>query len=184
MTQLSDQELLALYFKTDQVEYLGILFKRYTKILIGVSMKYTNDLHHAEDVVQQIFIKFLESARPDIQNVGGWLYFLTKNESINYSKSQSKHQRHQVIEEQWSLSDDSDHQLKEMLTREENATVLMKAVGELKEDQRVAIECFYLKNMSYDQVAEHNNWTVNEVKSHLQNGKRNLKIKLEGLIIK
>jgi RNA polymerase sigma-70 factor (ECF subfamily) len=37
------------------------------------------------------------------------------------------------------------------------------------------VEMFYLKDMSYQQIADQTGYTLNEVKSYIQNGKRNLK---------
>ena len=52
---------------------------------------------------------------------------------------------------------------------------LKEGIDELKDDQRTCIELFYLKNCSYNEIANLTGFTPNEVKSHLQNGKRNLK---------
>lgn len=58
-------------------------------------------------------------------------------------------------------------------------TQLEKAIEELNEDQRKCIELFYLKEKSYNEIVDITGYTMNEVKSFIQNGKRNLKIKLE-----
>ena len=63
--------------------------------------------------------------------------------------------------------------------KEEQYTQLEKAIEELNEDQRKCIELFYLKEKSYNEIIEITGYTMNEVKSFIQNGKRNLKIKLE-----
>ena len=49
----------------------------------------------------------------------------------------------------------------------------------LKENQRICIELFYLKNKSYQDIANETAFTLNEIKSYIQNGKRNLKLLLE-----
>jgi RNA polymerase sigma-70 factor (ECF subfamily) len=43
------------------------------------------------------------------------------------------------------------------------------------------LDLFYFKDKSYVEIAEITGYTINEVKSYIQNGKRNLKIKLENL---
>ncbi|HNF72175.1 MAG TPA: sigma factor-like helix-turn-helix DNA-binding protein, partial [Chitinophagaceae bacterium] len=50
---------------------------------------------------------------------------------------------------------------------------------ELNTEQRTCIELFYLKKQSYQEIMEQTGFTFMQVKSHIQNGKRNLKIKLE-----
>lgn len=179
MNELSDIELLNLYHKSGKVDYLGILFKRYTKILLGVSLKYTSDIHDAEDVVQQVFIKFLEQTPPNIQNVGGYLFFMTKNESLNFLKKSSNKYHYQPIGGEFEVKDENELELNILLEKEGHAQLLQNAIDSLKEDQRNAINSFYFHKKSYEEVAQQFNWTVGEVKSHIQNAKRNLKIKLE-----
>jgi RNA polymerase sigma-70 factor (ECF subfamily) len=57
--------------------------------------------------------------------------------------------------------------------------LLEKQLNDLKEDQRDCLVRFYLKNESYQQISDALNISINQVKSALQNGKRNLKINLE-----
>jgi RNA polymerase sigma-70 factor (ECF subfamily) len=45
----------------------------------------------------------------------------------------------------------------------------------LKEEQRICLEMMYLEQMSYVQIAEETTYTLKQVKSYIQNGKRNLK---------
>ena len=52
---------------------------------------------------------------------------------------------------------------------------LKEGIGELKDEQRECIELFYLKECSYAEVASMTGFSLKEVKSHIQNGKRNLK---------
>jgi RNA polymerase sigma-70 factor (ECF subfamily) len=62
------------------------------------------------------------------------------------------------------------------ITKEENYKELEKCINQLKDEQRNCIVLFYLQNKSYVEVAEITGYTMKEVKSFLQNGKRNLKI--------
>jgi RNA polymerase sigma-70 factor (ECF subfamily) len=62
---------------------------------------------------------------------------------------------------------------------EDQLQVLEAILPTLKEDQRICVELFYIKDMSYQQISEHLNISILAVKSAIQNGKRNLKIRLE-----
>jgi RNA polymerase sigma-70 factor (ECF subfamily) len=75
------------------------------------------------------------------------------------------------IAEQHSL-----HESSEAASRESELKLLEHAISQLSEDQRICIEMFYLKKYCYQDVAEIGGYTMNEVKSHIQNGKRNLKL--------
>jgi RNA polymerase sigma-70 factor (ECF subfamily) len=52
---------------------------------------------------------------------------------------------------------------------------LEEAISCLDEDQRRCVELFYLKEQSYKDVADATGFTLNQVKSYIQNGKRTLK---------
>jgi RNA polymerase sigma-70 factor (ECF subfamily) len=58
-------------------------------------------------------------------------------------------------------------------------TLLESTVEKLKAEQRDCIKQFYLEENSYSQVSERMGIDVKAVKSHIQNGKRNLRILLE-----
>jgi RNA polymerase sigma factor (sigma-70 family) len=57
---------------------------------------------------------------------------------------------------------------------------LLESISALKPLQQLCIRLFYLESLSYEEVAGHTGLSAGEVKSHIQNGKRNLKIYLEG----
>jgi RNA polymerase sigma-70 factor (ECF subfamily) len=52
---------------------------------------------------------------------------------------------------------------------------LKEGMDVLKDEQRTCVELFYLKECSYNEIANVTGFDLNEVKSHIQNGKRNLK---------
>ena len=93
---------------------------------------------------------------------------------------QNKKQTRKVIETKSEGSTNkSDIEMKsEEDTKEESLQIekLEHALNELNPFQKKCIELFYLKNMSYTQIVEMTGYSVNEVKSYIQNGKRNLKM--------
>jgi RNA polymerase sigma-70 factor (ECF subfamily) len=66
----------------------------------------------------------------------------------------------------------------ELLQKEELIEELEKAIPLLNSEQRNCIEQFYLQKKSYIEIAENTGYTLMQVKSHIQNGKRNLKLLL------
>ena len=53
------------------------------------------------------------------------------------------------------------------------------AIPQLKAHQKTCIVLFYIEQLSYDQIMAQTGYTFNEVKSYIQNGKRNLKLIME-----
>ena len=60
----------------------------------------------------------------------------------------------------------------------EHMTVAMQ---QLNHEQQLCVNLFYLEKKSYQEVAAITGFTMMEVKSHIQNGKRNLKLIIERL---
>ena len=73
-------------------------------------------------------------------------------------------------------SDDDLHQRETGLDR--RTVLLNKAIEELKPKQKECINLFYLKEKTYAEIVKITGYTFNNVKSYIQNGKRNLRIKL------
>jgi RNA polymerase sigma-70 factor (ECF subfamily) len=63
--------------------------------------------------------------------------------------------------------------------REEALKALENCIAGLNGGQKQSIDLFYLKEKCYKEIADITGYTLNEVKSYIQNGKRNLKICLE-----
>ena len=64
--------------------------------------------------------------------------------------------------------------------QKENTYLLLEnAINELNEGQKKCIHLLYFKEKTYQEIADLTGYSINEVKSYIQNGKRNLKIKLE-----
>ena len=80
LDQITDQELLARYYREGNAELLGVLLQRYTLLLFGVGMKYLKDEEEARDVVQQVFLKVLtELPKYRVEYFKSWLYMIAKN---------------------------------------------------------------------------------------------------------
>lgn len=177
---------------------VGELFQRYTHLVFGVCMKYLKDEDEAKDGVMQIFEKILTDLhRHNVDNFKGWLYMVAKNHCLMYFRSKKIHvelPRHLTDDfGNDNYSDDSTFQPEhdgspgmpvELVSnlhlngedKEKQLTLMESAIKELKEGQKICIELFYLQEKSYEEVAKMTGYTMKEVKSYIQNGKRNLKI--------
>lgn len=176
-SDLDDQALLALYYKEQDKALLGVLFSRFTMRLIGVAFKYVKDIDEAKDLVQHVYLKALiEIDKQKIQNVGGWLYRIVCNEAINATRSRKYNESDEFLDTVHQDDKVSDADYWKVVATEDQlrASILL-----LKEEQRICIEMFYLQKKSYQQIVEETAWTMKEVKSFLQNGKRNLRLMLE-----
>lgn len=179
----SDPELIREYKHSTERNLVGILYKRYAHLVLGLCFKYLKDEEEAKDAVMHIFEKLMSDLlKHDVTYFKSWLYTFSKNHCLMLLRSrQSKLKKEMELKVHASSfmeTEDSWH-LKSHEAREEELSALELAVEELNEGQRVCIRLFYLQEKSYQEVAETTGYTMNEVKSFIQNGKRNLKLKLE-----
>jgi RNA polymerase sigma-70 factor (ECF subfamily) len=175
----SDEELIKKYQQNNATQYAGELFQRYTHLIFGVCMKYLQNEDDAKDAVMSIFEKLLNDlSKYEQDNFKGWLYVLSKNYCLmQLRKKQSKVNKEAQVQHEFMESsqaahsnvDDDEEQL------EVNLEKLGEAINKLKDEQRICIELFYLKGKSYNDIVNHTGLDYKSVKSHIQNGKRNLK---------
>jgi RNA polymerase sigma factor (sigma-70 family) len=181
---LSDNELIAEYKKSADKIFVGILYKRYSRLVFGLCMKYLKDEDEAQDAVLNIFTKLFDDLlKHNIEYFKSWLYTFTKNHCLmNLRSAQSKLKRDlEYSHEVKTVMEISEEMHQNANKREEDYVALERALAGLNEEQRTCVELFYMKDKSYNEIADLTGYPVNSVKSYIQNGKRNLKIRLEQL---
>ena len=177
---IDDQELLSFFKKDRNNEWLGILLQRYTLMLFGVCMKYLKDEEAAKDSVQQIFLKVIDELHKyDVAYFKTWLYTLTKNHCLMQLRSKKTYFK-ELNESTISVSDENDG-VDLAMQKEKSLELMEQALHELNEDQKKCVTLFFLEKKSYQEIVSQTNYTIHQVKSHIQNGKRNLKLQLQRL---
>lgn len=172
----SDQDLIALYKKEGASQAIGQLYERYGHLVMGTCMKYMKNQMDAEDVVMKIFEELGQKLmRFEIQHFKSWLYQLTRNECLMILRKQKKDFPASLLEQ---MSEDPS-ELYQATEKELQLALLEGTLTELKKEQRRCLELFFLKERSYSEIAEEIGIDIKQVKSAIQNGKRNLKLKLE-----
>lgn len=174
---ITDTELLEHFYADGNQEWIGILLQRYTLRLLGVCMKYLKNETEAQDSVQQIFLKVLtEVPKYRIDYFKSWLYMVAKNHCLMRLRDKNKEPR-ELTENTNPAQDETDKQ--DLLQNEQTYDFLEEAINELSPDQNTCIRFFYLQKLSYQEIAQKTGFSMMQVKSYIQNGKRNLKILLE-----
>ncbi len=177
ISPVTDNELIAKYKETSNNSYVGELFKRYSHLVFGVCMKYLKDTDNSKDAVMQIFEKLLTDLnKHKIDNFKSWLYSVSKNHCLMSIRNQQVQVSFQDTIKNNNSVMEMDYNLHLINEKEIELNNLEKAIEELNSNQKICIELFYLKEKCYQEVSEITGYSMNEVKSHIQNGKRNLKI--------
>jgi len=175
---LTDSELLNHYKKDGELSYLGELYTRYQSLVYGVCLKYLKDRDESKDAVMQLFEKLIQTLRThEVDNFKSWLYVTTRNHCLMQIRSRKGKFTHEfsseIMENQLLLHPEDEPEL------EGNLTKLEKCIETLINEQKQCIQLFFLQEKCYREIAQFTGFDLNQVKSFIQNGKRNLKICME-----
>ena len=170
-----DQNILEKIRKGDE-KGLDLLFSRYYKPLVLFANAYLNDIHTAEDVVQDQIIKFWNEKlynKLQTNNLSTYLFTLIKNASLNQIKKKD------VLSKTAGFShfDIAEEDAKRIA--EEGVDKVKEALAELPEKTRLVVECIMIQNLKYKEAAEELGVSVNTIKTLLRNGLQKLKVRLK-----
>ena len=187
-SEYSDEKLVEKYQKSLDTYYVALLFERYNELTVSMAMSYLKNKMDAEDATMDCFetlVKDLKDVK--VENFGGWYYSVVRNLLLKYKRQNKKasttstddykYDSYQIESESKTEID-----LKSLFEQEENrdlTNLIEGLLAEIKPEQADAIRKFYLEKKSYQEIAKEMNTPEKKVKSWIQNGKRNLRIKLE-----
>jgi RNA polymerase sigma-70 factor (ECF subfamily) len=178
-SHISDQELLEKFYADHNNEWLGILLERYTLLLLGVCMKYLKNEDDAKDSVQQVFLKVIQELHKyKVEYFKSWVYMVAKNHCLMKLRDKQGKVSAELNEKLLlAPEEETDRQL--LVQNDQTLELMEEALKELNPEQKQCVTLFYLQKKSYQEINEITGFSMLQVKSYIQNGKRNLKILIE-----
>lgn len=128
-------------------------------------------------IYEQLSEKLLTT---EIRHFKSWLYMVSKNHCLMELRKKNPEVHTEIFME----SAEPVHLNEERIELEKDLNALEACIEELKTEQRTCVMLFFLDKKSYQQVNEETGLDLKKVKSHIQNGKRNLKVCLESKNVK
>ncbi len=181
-SKLSDEELIKKFRFSHDNSYLGELFLRYTPYVFGVAVKHLQNQKDAEDLTLTTYNKISSDLkRIEVMDFKKWLYKLIVDQCNieKKKKSASNEESKMILIEELTKEEDNLF----INTDAKNTTLdtnsLRLAIDTLNESQKMCIDLFYIQNKSYQEVSEITGYSLNQVKTNIQNGKRLLKTYIE-----
>jgi RNA polymerase sigma factor (sigma-70 family) len=175
--EADDNALLNSYRKSGDLAVLGRLFEKYVSLVYGVCLKYLKDEDEAKDAVMGIFEELVDKTKAhEIKQFRGWLYVLARNYCLMQLRADKKMEvvtLDDVMESSFDLHPESNKYSEEYLK------ILELCLDKLPSTQKQSVNLFYLQEKCYKDIADTTGYSLNDVKSYIQNGKRNLKICIE-----
>lgn len=174
----TDEELVAAYRSSGNMELAAQLYQRYMELVYGVCLKYLRQPEDAQDSTLIIFEEICTKLHQhEVTHFRAWLHTLAKNHCLMKLRKEKKNP---VIDGDPALMQSADNvHLNSVLEKEEHFRQLEYCLGQLAAEQRRSIELFYLEGKCYNEIAGITGMEWNKVRSYIQNGRRNLKICME-----
>jgi len=180
----TDKELADGFRETGDAGLLSRLYQRYMDLVYGVCLKYFKDGDRSKDAVMDIYTELHQKLRHhEVVNFKSWLHVLTRNHCLMQLRS-PRNLKTTEFKPEFMQNGQNEHLNGEAIEKEENFKKLESCIDRLPPDQKQSIALFYLENKCYNEIAELTGLEWNKVRSHIQNGKRNLKICMEQGTIK
>lgn len=171
---LSDEVLLQRYRATADLAVLGQLYQAHAEMVYYVCLRYLEDSELSKDAVMQIFEELIIKVnKQEISKFGSWLYVLSRNFCLMQLRAEKKMKyvsMDAVVEFPLSLHQEDNGDKERVLT------TLEFCLEKLPDRQKESINLFFLNEKCYKEIVESTGYSLNDVKSYIQNGKRNLKI--------
>jgi len=111
----------------------------------------------------------------EISSFKSWLHTVMRNKCLLALRADKK-MTHVSLNEAVTAAEDK-NELAQL--RERDLQQLESAIESLKEEQRKCIKLFYIEKNSYKVVSEMTGLSVAQVRSSIQNGRRNLQLRLQ-----
>jgi len=171
---VNDELLLKRYRETADLAVLGQLFQAHASMVYYVCYKYLQDSELSKDAVMQIFEELIVKVnKQEINKFGSWLYVLSRNFCLMQLRAGKKMQ---YVSYDDVMEFPSDLHQGDQEKKEKVLTALELCIEKLPEKQQQSIDLFFLKEKCYKEIVDFTGYSLNDVKSYIQNGKRNLKI--------
>ena len=171
----TDEELVTLYKLERSSTCIAIIYERYGHLVMGTCMKYLKNEVESQDITMQIFEELHSKLlKHEINYFKSWLYMVTKNECFMFLRK-SKIQNTTDFSESY----DVEQTIEDVKSKEKSLELLENAIEDLKLEQKRCVKLFYLEEKSYQQISAELNLSLMQVKSAIQNGKRNIKLQLQ-----
>lgn len=155
-------------------EQLEHIVEEYSTHLLRIAYFYTKSRHAAEDIVQDVFIKYMQSNYEERGQLKSYLSMLTINKSKDYLKSWA-YKKLKFESKWWMKTTDKDH-----LIQQEERSKIGAAILSLPLKYREPIILYYFEEMPITKIADLLGTNENTVKTRLRRAREQLRPVLEG----
>ena len=157
----------------------GDLVARFQGAVYGFALTKVRDTHLAQELTQEVFVHAMRKIAQlrDPRCFAGWLRRITARMAINkLTRRGIPLGAHEALEGVAAVAVDP----LDAVVRSEERTTVRAALKRLKAIDRTALEAFYLKGQSLNEIADRFDVPLGTVKRRLHTARNRLKAALEG----
>jgi RNA polymerase sigma-70 factor (ECF subfamily) len=174
-TELNDKADLALleYIQADREDAFEVLFKRYYTALYRFTCRIIKDPQDAENIVQDLFVRFWEK-RSEINiesNLKAYLFTSAKNHSLNYIK---RERRLTLLDDNSEIQKENAESPETVLIKDETVIAVQNAINKLPEKCREIYMMKKYDDLSYQEISKVLKISVNTVKTQMKRAVKSL----------
>ncbi len=155
MEDLTDQEI-AILVQSGNIEYFGILIKRYEEKMFRYSRKFLSQHQDIQDTVQEIFLKVYKNIQSfdTKREFSPWIYRIAHNELVNALKKKKRNpfflfDLDVFLPYFLNKTDDLEDKFDRKLAKEDLNRCLEKL--ELKHKEPIVL--YYFEELNYQEIA-------------------------------
>ena len=173
---VSDDALIDRIGKGD-ADALALLYDRHASRVLGLTTRILGDRDEAEDVLQEVFLQVWRSPRQydaERGSAGTWLLVLVRSRAIDRLRSLRRrgHGRHVPIDGEPLASGED---LERAAESSQEGAAVRRALAELPDEQRRALELAYFGGYTQTEIAELTGAPLGTVKTRLRQGMMKLR---------
>ncbi len=175
-----DLKMINRFYKEKKVSWLGLLLERYFHLIFGLCMRYLKNEREAKDHTQQICMEVIHAFQQKHQKITyfkAWLYQVTRNHCLMHLRK--KTYQTVALDSSFEIAEKVLPDKQSFYKKEQQYQLLEEALTSLKKGQEKCIRLFYYEQKSYKEIVDETSYSLKEVKSFIQNGRRNIKIFME-----
>lgn len=189
--QKSDKELIRIYLKGDE-SALGMLIQRHQSQIFSFLMSKLKNKAIAEDLFQDVFVKVINTMKAGKYNEEGkflpWVMRISHNIMIDHFRKQNKMKMVRAIKNGSDESDEFDvlSNIRESSKRVDEEMEFSQIRGDLKslikllpEDQKEVLMMRHYYKMSFKEIAEMTNVSINTALGRMRYALMNLRKMIE-----
>ncbi|MCK6691223.1 MAG: sigma-70 family RNA polymerase sigma factor [Thermoanaerobaculia bacterium] len=180
LSQLDDNTLICLVLSGQEEAYTEVV-RRYQRLIRHVLQRYLTDPEAVEEVTQDTFLRAFR-AMPGFRGdskLSTWLSRIAISQAISRLRSR-KYAAWDSIEDTLAHWEMDLHDSEKALEKQESNRLLRQAIQRLNPNDATALELFYFREQSIEEIGRITGWTATNIKSRLSRARQ----RLQGALLK